>query len=99
MAQLTIRLSDAQADRVRRHAATAGRSVNEFVTAVLAAATDPDLAGTEAERTRERLARSGILADLPRRDGRRPAAAEVEAARRRAARGTALSHIVSDGRG
>ena len=72
--------------------------MNEYVTIVLEAATDPSLAGTEVERTRERLARAGLLAVNPRRSGTRPDPAAVEAAGRRAARGQPLSEIVSDGR-
>jgi uncharacterized protein (DUF1778 family) len=45
---LTVPLTAAERDRVERAAATAGRSVEEFVrTAVLDAATDPFLAALE----------------------------------------------------
>lgn len=71
--------------------------MNEYVTAVLDAATDPELAGNEAERVRERLRAAGLLADtgaerLP------PDEQLVEQARAAAGRGTRLSDIVSEQR-
>lgn len=54
--QITWRADDELVERVRAAAGTSGRSVDEFVTRVLDATTDPDLAGTEAQRVRERLA-------------------------------------------
>jgi hypothetical protein len=56
---MSLRLPDELAAQVRAHAEGAGRSLNGWITAVLAAAVDPDLAGSEAEPTRERLARAG----------------------------------------
>ena len=97
MAQLTIRTSDELVDRVRSAARRAGRSMNEYVVAVLGAATDPDLAGDEAERIRERLSRAGLLAPAgaPRP---RPDAGSVAVARAAAGRGTPLSDIVASDR-
>jgi hypothetical protein len=71
--------------------------MNDYVSAVLAAATDPSLGGTEAERVRERLAIAGLLAPAgePRR---RPSAKEVAAARRAAGKGTPLRELVREGR-
>lgn len=98
MSQLTIRADEALVERVRRAAHDAGRSMNDYVTAVLDAATDPDLGGTEAERLRDRLAAAGLL-DTPGGPGRRrPDEASVSAARRRAGRGTPLSDLVTGGR-
>lgn len=97
MGQVTWRASDELLDRVRRAAANDGRSMNEYVTSVLDAATDPDLAGDEAAVLRERLARAGLLAPPgPRR--RRPDADEVARARSRAGRGTSLAELVGEGR-
>lgn len=55
MAQMTWRSSDELLERVRRAAERQGRSMNEYVSAVLDDATNPALAGTEADRLRERL--------------------------------------------
>jgi hypothetical protein len=97
MAQMSWRSSDELAERVRRAAEASGRSMNEYVTAVLQAATDPDLAGTEAEALRARLARAGLLAPSgPSRT--RPARADVARARVAASRGTPLSSLVHKGR-
>ena len=83
--------------RVRRAAQRRGRSMNDYVTAVLDAATNPQLAGTEAERLRERLDQAGLLAEPGARRAR-PAREEAAAARHRAGQGTALSQLVSEDR-
>jgi hypothetical protein len=97
MAQLTIRTTDALVDRVRAAARRHGRSMNEYVVAVLGAATDPDLSGDDVERIRERLQRAGLLAPggTPRR---RPREDDVAVARAAAGRGTALSDLVASDR-
>lgn len=94
MGQLTIRTSEELLERVRAAARRTGRSMNEYVAGVLDAATNPDLAGGEAERVRERLARAGILAPggSPRV---RPDARDVAVARAEAGRGTPLSDLVA----
>ncbi len=84
-------------DRVRRAAQRQRRSMNDYVTAVLDAATDPSLAGGEAERLRERLDQAGLLAEPGERHAR-PPREEIEGARRRAGTGTALSQLVSEDR-
>lgn len=100
MTQITWRAPDELADRVRRMAASNHRSVNDFITRVLDAATNPELAGTEAEQTRERLARAGILASVPPQQVReRPDEDAVARARRAAGRGTPLADLVSRDRG
>jgi hypothetical protein len=95
--QMTWRAPADLMARVRRAAQRRGRSMNDYVTAVLDAATNPRLAGSEAERLRERLAQAGLLAEpgVPRR---RPARDEAAGARSRAGRGTALSELVSEDR-
>ena len=98
MAQITIRADDDLVQRVKRSAAEVGRSMNDYVTSVLDAATDPNLAGTSAERLRERLHNAGLLTTPTRLSGRRPSAAAVVAAGSRAAAGRPVSDFVSDGR-
>jgi plasmid stability protein len=100
MAQLTIRLDDDVARRLKSHAAGLGVSVNGWVVAVLDAALNPDLEDSALERTRARLERAGLLA----RPGGRPRSARpdrhrVEQARGAAGKGTPLSRLVADGRG
>lgn len=97
MHQLTLRVQDALAERLKLVAAQRGESVNAYATAVLSAAVDPDLADTEAARLRERLARAGLLAPAD-RSGRRPDPASVERARRRAGVGRPLSELIGEDR-
>ncbi|MGH8909418.1 MAG: toxin-antitoxin system HicB family antitoxin [Egibacteraceae bacterium] len=72
MAQMTLRLPDGLAAELRSAAAVHGQSLNAWATALLRAAVDPDLAGTEAERLRERLSRAGLLASPSQRRAHRP---------------------------
>jgi hypothetical protein len=96
MGQVTWRASDELLERVRAVAARGGYSVNEFVTRVLDAATDPEAAGDEAARVRERLQRAGLLGESgvprPRVD---PEA--FRSARARAGQGTSLSELIDRG--
>jgi hypothetical protein len=98
MGQMNVRASDELLDELRRRAREEGVSLNAWVVRVLEAAVNPDLARTDVERVRERLARAGILADLPAPPGPPPDPAEVREAWRRASRGTPLSQLVSEGR-
>jgi plasmid stability protein len=98
MAQMTWRTSDDLLERVRRQAREHGRSLNDWVTVVLSAASDPSLAGDEAQRVRERLAAAGLLDPVTPTAGRRPDAADLARARSAAGQGTALSQMVSEGR-
>jgi len=98
MAQLTLRLPDALADDLRRAATERGQSVNAWATAVLRAAVDPELAGDDAERTRERLQRAGLLIEVDAHRGMRPTAEAEARARRAAGQGKALSEYVIEGR-
>ncbi len=97
MAQITLRTSDALAVRLRLAAAAQQRSVNEYLTRLVEAATDPELAGEDAARTRERLARAGLLV-TPGPPRRRPDSAVVAAARATAGRGRRLSDLITDQR-
>ena len=98
MHQVTLRLPDELADRLKEAAQAQERSVNSYATAVLAAAVDPELAGDEATRVRERLARAGLLAPTSSTTRRRPSKAAVAGARKRAGKGRALAELVSEGR-
>jgi hypothetical protein len=97
MEQMTWRAPGELIERVRRAARRQHRSMNDYVTAVLDAATNPRLAGGEAERLRERLEQAGLLAEPGERRSR-PPREEAASARRRAGQGTALSDLVSEGR-
>ncbi len=61
---MTWRAPDELVARVRRAANQRGSSINEFVTRVLDAATDPELTDDESLRVRERLAAAGLLAPV-----------------------------------
>ena len=97
MAQMTWQADSKLMARVRSAAEHQNRSMNEYVTAVLDAATDPDLSGTEAERLRERLAAAGLLS-IPEHQRTRPPAAALKRARQAAGTGTPLCALVSEGR-
>lgn len=98
MAQVTWRTPDELLERVRHAATSSGRSVNEWITRVLDAATDPELSGSDADRVRERLARAGLLAETSRLPVTQPDPKALEDAREAAGRGTPLSDLVIDGR-
>ena len=97
MEQMTWRAPAELIERVRRAAQRQHRSMNDYVTAVLDAATNPSLAGDEAERLRERLDLAGLLAE-PGERRRRPPREAAAGARRRAGTGTALSQLISEDR-
>jgi hypothetical protein len=61
--QLTLRIDPRLARHLKRAAADRGVSVNAFAERALEAAVDPDAAGSEIERMRERFARAGILSE------------------------------------
>jgi len=65
---------------------------------VVSPATNPELAGDEAARVRERLARAGLLASDSVLAPPRPARDRVRRARERAGKGRPLSEIVGEGR-
>ena len=83
--------------RVRRAAQQQGRSVNDYVTAVLDVATNPDAAGTEWEQLRQRLANTDLLVP-PGAPRRRPNPDKVARARAAAGQGTSLSELVASSR-
>lgn len=97
MEQVTWRAPASLVERVRRAAKRQHRSMNDYVTAVLDAATNPRLASSDAERLRERLDQAGLLAD-PGEHRTRPPREQTANARRHAGRGRPLSQIVSEDR-
>lgn len=98
VAQLTLRIPDRVLPDLKQAAAASGKSLNAWATAVLTAAVDPNLAGDEAERVRERLARAGLLMVVPERGLRHPPADAVARARAVAGRGRPLAELISEGR-
>jgi hypothetical protein len=97
MGQMTWRPSDELLERVRRVAERQGRSMNDYVSAVLDVATNPDGAGSDSQRLRERLDVAGLLAPTGHRR-RRPSAGAVAQARAAAGTGTPLPDLVQEGR-
>jgi hypothetical protein len=98
MIQVTWRAADELVERVRQVAARRGWSLNEYLTRLAQAATDPALAGDDLDRLRERLALAGLLAETaPRRA--RPDGDAVARARKAAGEGTPLSELVTRDRG
>jgi hypothetical protein len=100
MTQVTWRASDELVQRVRDAAARQGRSLNDYLTRLAEAAVNPELAGDDVERLRERLARAGlIVAPAAGASRRRPDQQALVRARRRAGGGTPLADLVKHGRG
>jgi plasmid stability protein len=99
MAQITVRLDEQLAEDLKSRARAYGTSVNAFVVDVVRAAVDPEYESTDAERTRARLARAGLLLVPERRPEQpRPDEVALREARRVAGRRTPLSRLVSEGR-
>lgn len=98
MGQVTWRVSDELLEQVRRQARSHGRSLNDWVTTVMAAASDPSHAANETAQVRERLARAGLLEEVSGQPPRRPDARRVKAARARAGAGRPLSELVTEQR-
>ena len=98
MAQITVRLDEELAQQVKAHSAAQGRSVNNWLVALMNAATNPDLEDDELARTRARLERAGLLHVLEGTPTTRPSAERLAEARRAAGAGKPLSAFVSDGR-
>jgi hypothetical protein len=72
--------------------------LNDYLTRLAEAAVDPELAGDDMARLRERLARAGLVVE-PGPKRRRPDREAVASARRRAGKGTPLSDLVRRERG
>lgn len=98
MTQVTWRAPGELVERVRQVASRRGWSLNEYLTRLAQAATDPALAGNDFDRLRERLALAGLLVEAEQRRAR-PDRDAVTRARRAAGEGTPLSRLVVRDRG
>lgn len=102
MSQLTLRISEELAGHIKAAAKAKGMSVNQWATDLMETAVNPDAAGDERSRLRERLARAGLLVapeEWSRPTRPRPSAEELARARAEAGRGTPLSDLLSEDRG
>ncbi|MEU3020120.1 MULTISPECIES: toxin-antitoxin system HicB family antitoxin [unclassified Nocardiopsis] len=97
MSQMTWRADEELMRRVKCSAERRGVSLNEYVTRVMRAVTDPDLESDEAKAVRAKLAQAGFL-DVSGAPRTRPSRAAVERARRAAGGGTPLEDFVEEGR-
>ena len=95
MGQMSWRVSDSVLERARQQAVAHGHSLNEWVTLVMRAASDPAYASSEADKVRERLAMAGLLQAPRTAHGKRPSNRALAEARAEAGRGTPLSEIVT----
>ena len=92
--QLTLRVSENLARRLKQVAAEEGKSVNAYAEFVLETVVDPELAGSERERLRERFARAGLLGFGTPVDFEPPTDEEIERIGKKAARGTPASELI-----
>jgi plasmid stability protein len=98
MHQLTLRVPEELAKRLKAAAIEHEDSVNGYAVKVLSAAVDPDLAGDEITGLKERLAQAGLLMTPERLSAKRPSAQALARARADAGRGKPLSDFVTEGR-
>ena len=94
MQQITWRADDELVARIKMSAQDQRISMNEYLTRIAQAATDPSLSSNAIEEIRSRLRLAGLLSDFEARDMVRPDEDAVAAARRRAGQGTPLSELV-----
>jgi hypothetical protein len=98
MRQLTLRVPEELAERLKGTARDREESVNGYAVKVLSAAVDPELAGDEITGLKERLARAGLLLTPERLLAKRPSERALSRARAAAGRGRPLSDLVTEGR-
>lgn len=99
MRQLTLRVPEELAERLKGAARDHEDSINGFAVKVLSAAVDPDLACDEVTGLKERLAQAGLLLTPKRIPTKRtPSARSLSQARAAAGRGRPLSDFVTEGR-
>jgi uncharacterized protein (DUF1778 family) len=96
--QLTLRVPEELAERLKGAARDREESVNGYAVKVLSAAVDPDLAGNEVTGLKDRLALAGLLLTPERLPRSRPSARSLNRARAAAGRGKPLSDFVTEGR-
>lgn len=84
--------------RVKLRAQEQQVSMNEFLTRVAQAATDPSTSSSAVEEIRSRLKLAGLLSDFDVPDLVEPDEHVVEEARKLAGQGTPLSKLVIDNR-
>ncbi|WP_428117006.1 transcriptional regulator [Candidatus Poriferisodalis sp.] len=94
MQQITWRADEELVARIKMSAQEQRISMNEYLTWIAQAATDPSLSSNAIEEIRSRLRLAGLLSDFEARDTVRPDDDAVAAARRRAGQGTPLSELV-----
>lgn len=98
MRQLTLRVPEELAERLKVAASDHEDSVNGYAVKVLSAAVDPDLAGDEITGLKERLAQAGLLLTPERVPTKRPSARAFSRARAAAGRGKPLSALITEDR-
>ncbi len=94
MQQITWRAPDELAASLRAQASHLQMSMNEYLTRIVQAATDPAFAESLVEEIRARLRLAGLLAESSAPPATIPDPETAAAARRRAGSGTPLSDIV-----
>jgi|SRR5271154_764500 len=98
MRQLTLRVPEELAERLKVAAGDHEDSVNGYAVKVLSAAVNPDLASDEITGLKERLAQAGLLLTPERIPTKPPSARALSQARTAAGLGRPLSDFVTEGR-
>lgn len=94
MQQVTWRADTELVNRVKLTAKHLDLSMNEYLTQIARAATDPSLSSSSLETVRAKLRLAGLLVEAEYPDFPPPDDAIVEEARKLAGQGTPLSELV-----
>lgn len=101
--QVSWRADEELIERARQRARALNKSLNGYISFVIDAATNPETAGSEAERLRERLEVAGLLARFPPPEGPLPTDEEfaeaMTALRASERHGPTLAELVGEDRG